>query len=189
MTMQHSSMTIAEAQRDVRESHLGGATGMLVSGVLWVGCGVVALTSGSRTAMLAITFGGMSIFPVSMLIVRLLGRSGLLAHGNPLGQLARESAFLMVLCIPLAFAAAIAKLEWFFPAMMVVVGMHYLPFATLYGMRLYWALGAAMMGAGYLLAFSGASFATGAFVGGALELAFAPLALLATRREPAPVAT
>lgn len=182
------SMTIADAQQDVRHEHLCGGTGMLVSGLLWTGCGVLALTSGARAAMLALTFGGMFIFPVSMLIDRRFGRSGLLADGNPLGQLARESAFAMVLCIPLAFAAAMAKLEWFFPAMMVVVGMHYLPFASLYGMRLYWALGAAMVGAGYLLAFSGAGFATGAFVGGALELAFAPLAYLAARREPAPAA-
>lgn len=185
MTMQRNPMTIAEAQREVRFEHHSGATGMLVSGLLWLGCGVVALVVGQRAAMLAITFGGAFIFPTALLLTRLLGRSGLLADANPLGQLARESAFLMVLCIPLAFAAAMVKVEWFFPALMVVVGAHYLPFATLYGMRLYWALGVALMGAGYLLAFSGASFASGAFVGGALELLFAPLAVLAARREPA----
>lgn len=179
------SARLGDAQRDVRVAHLNGATGMAVSGLLWLGCGVVALVAGPRAAMLANFFGGMLIFPLSMLLVRALGRSGLLADGNPLGDLARESAFMMVLCIPLAFAAAMVRAEWFFPAMLVLVGAHYLPFATLYGMRLYWALGGAMVGAGYLLALGGASVATGAFVGGALELAFAPLALLAARREDA----
>lgn len=176
---------IADAQRDVRIAHLGGGTGMVVSGVLWLASGAVAQSAAPRVAMLMLFFGGMLIFPLSMAVNRLLGRSGLLADGNPLGDLARESAFMMVLSIPLAFAAAMARVEWFFPAMMVVVGAHYLPFATLFGMRLYWALGLAMVGAGFLLASSGAGFAVGAFVGGALELAFAPLAYLAARREPA----
>lgn len=185
MTAAALTPRLGDAQRDVRQAHLNGATGMLVSGVLWLGCGVVALAAGPRAAMLANFFGGMLIFPTSMVLVRALGRSGLLAAGNPLGDLARESAFLMVLCIPLAFAAAMVKVEWFFPAMLVLVGAHYLPFATLYGMRLYWALGGAMIAAGYLLALGGASVATGAFVGGALELGFAPLAWLAARREDA----
>lgn len=129
---------------------------MIVSGVLWLGCGVVALGAGPRAA------------------------------GNPFGALARESAFMMVVCIPLAFAATMVRVEWFFPAMMVLVGAHYLPFATLYGMRLYWALGAAMVGAGFLLALGGAGVATGAFVGGAIELLFVPLAWFAVRREPLP---
>lgn len=179
------SPRLADAQRDVRVAHLNGATGMVVSGTLWLGCGAIALAAGPRAAMLANFFGGMLIFPLGMLLVRRLGRSGLLADGNPLGDLARESAFLMVVCIPLAFVAAMVRVEWFFPAMMVLVGAHYLPFATLYGMRLYWALGGAMIAAGYLLALGGAGVATGAFVGGALELAFAPLAWLAARREDA----
>ena len=178
-------MRIEAAQRDVREAHLGGGCGVLVSGAVWIASGVVALVVGPRAAMLTNFFGGMLIFPLSMLVSRLLGRSGLLADGNPFGALARESAFMMVICIPLAFAAASVKVEWFFPTMMVLVGAHYLPFATLYGMRSYWAIGAAMVGAGYLLAAGGASVATGAFVGAALELAFAPLAFWLVRREPA----
>lgn len=183
-----SSPRIADAQRDVRVAHLGGGTGMVVSGVLWLASGTVALVAAPRAATLTLFFGGMLIFPLSVLLNRLLGRSGLLADGNPLGDLARESAFLMVLCIPLAFAAALARIEWFFPAMLVVVGAHYLPFATLFGMRLYWALGMAMAGAGFLLAFGGAGFAVGGFVGGALELAFAPLAFRAERRDAVPAA-
>jgi len=175
---------LGDAQRDVRVAHLNGGSGMLVSGLVWIASGVVALTAGPRAAMLTNFFGGIAIFPLAMLLNRGLGRSGLLADRNPLGDLARESAFMMVICIPLAFVAAMVRVEWFFPAMMVVVGAHYLPFATLFGMRLYWALGGAMIAAGYLVALGGGSVAQGAFVGGGLELAFAPLAWLAARREP-----
>jgi len=186
--MNAATLTLAEAQRDVRVAHAGGGTGMVVSGLLWLGCGVVAISAGPRAAMLANFFGGMFIFPVALLVERLLGRRGLLSQGNPLGDLARESAFMMVVCIPLAFVAAMVRPELFFPAMLVLVGAHYWPFATLYGMRLYWALGAVMIGAGFLLAWAGASVATGAFAGGAIELAFAPFAYAALRRELAPVA-
>jgi hypothetical protein len=176
-------LTLADHQRDVRVACAGGGTGMVVSGLLWLGCGAVALMVGPRAAMLANFFGGMLIFPVALLVDRAFGRSGLLADGNPLGDLARESAFMMVVCIPLAFVAAMVRPEWFFPAMLVLVGAHYWPFATLYGMRLYWALGAAMIGAGFLLAWAGAAVATGAFAGGAIELLFAPFAYAAVRRE------
>lgn len=185
MSMQHGSMTVAAAQRDVRESHLCGAPGMLVSGLLWLGSGVVALLVSPRTAMLVISLGGMFIYPVGMALTRLLGRSALLARANPFGALARESAFIIPLCLPLVFAAAVAHVEWFFPALMVLVGAHYLPFVTLYGMRLYYLLGLALIVVGLLLGLGRASFEAGAFAGGLIELAFWPFALKLAWREPA----
>ncbi len=179
-----NTMTIAEAQRDVREAHLGGAGGMLVSGALWIASGAIAFTTSPRVAMLTIALGGMFIFPLSMLLTRTLGRSALLADANPFGALARESAFIIPLCLPLVFAVSLARLEWFFPALMVVVGAHYLPFVTLYGMRLYYALGLTLVAVGLLLALGGAGFAAGAFIGGAIEIAFAPFALKLVQREP-----
>jgi hypothetical protein len=172
-----TSMTIDQAQHDVREAHLCGGPGMLVSGLLWLASGAVALSVSPRAAMFAISIGGMFIFPLSMLLTRLLGRSALLARANPFGALARESAFIIPLCLPLVFAAAAAHVEWFFPALMLVVGAHYLPFVTLYGLRIYYALGLALIVAGLLLGLGGAGFAAGAFVGGAIELAFAPFAM------------
>ena len=41
--------------------------------------------------------------------------------------------FSMLLLVPVGFY----KVNWFFPALMILVGAHYLPFATLYGMRMY----------------------------------------------------
>ena len=68
---------------------------------------------------------------------------------------------------------------------MIVVGAHYLPFVTLYGMRLYYVLGLALIAVGLLLALGGAGFAAGAFIGGAIEIAFAPFALKLAQRETA----
>lgn len=183
MTAAALTPRIGDAQRDVRDAHLLGGTGMVVSGLIWLASGVVALLAPPATAMLALFLGGIAIFPLSMLVNRALGRSGLLAPGNPLGALAGESTAAMVLCMPLAFIAARVDPALYFPAMMALVGAHYLPFATLFGHRIYWALGGAMIAAAYLLVLGHAPFALGAFVGGAIEIAFAPLAYAQARRE------
>lgn len=184
MTTLRNGMTIAEAQHDVRHAHFGGFVGLLVSGALWLATGAVALAAGPRAAMLTIALGGALIYPCSVLVIRLLGRSGLLAPANPFGALARESAFIIPLCLPLVFAAALAHREWFFPALLVLVGAHYLPFATLYGMRLYHLVAATLIAAGLLLGLAvgteGAGFASGAFLGGAIEVFFG---LLVARHE------
>jgi len=45
-------------------------------------------------------------------------------------------------------AAAIYDINWFYPAFMVVMGAHYLPFSFLYGMPVFIPLGAFMWLAG-----------------------------------------
>lgn len=100
--------------------------------------------------------------------------------GNPLREQAMELAFLVPLLLPLVGAAALYKPAWFYPAMMLVVGAHYLPFSFLYGMRAFLVLGSALFSAGLMiglyaprLAVHGAWFTAGAlwvfaFVGRAL---------------------
>jgi hypothetical protein len=41
--------------------------------------------------------------------------------------------FSMLLLVPVG----LYNLNWFFPALRVLLGAHYLPFATLYGMRMF----------------------------------------------------
>jgi hypothetical protein len=48
-----------------------------------------------------------------------------------------QAAFVLPLSMPLLLPVGLYRLHWFFPALMVLVGAHYLPFATLYGMRMF----------------------------------------------------
>jgi hypothetical protein len=61
--------------------------------------------------------------------------------------------------VPLSFllvgAATLYREAWFFPAAMIVVGSHYLPFITLYGMRMFGVLAALLVIAGAGLAMYG----------------------------------
>ncbi|MEH6434674.1 DUF7010 family protein [Massilia sp. DD77] len=174
--------TFADAQRDMRHAYAGGAPGMLVSSLVWMGAGLVAMTGTAQNAVLALFVGGMLIHPLGMLLARLLGRPGNHAKGNPLGSLALESTVWMLLGFALAYSLSQWRSELFFPAMLLTIGGRYLSFATVYGMRIYWACGAALAAAGFLLAGKGAPMANSAFAGAAIELVFA-VAIFARERS------
>lgn len=156
---------------------------MLASAIAWAVAGLVALNSSPKNAVLTLFVGGMLIHPVGVLLTKALGRSGSHARTNPLGALALEGTFLMLLCLPLAYVVSLFRAEWFFPAMLLVIGGRYLTFSTLYGMRLYWACGAALAIAGFLLARFNAPLAMGAFAGAAIEAVFAAVIFAAARKE------
>jgi len=167
-------MLIADAQREIRQAYLGGFMGQLVSGVLWLVTAAVATWGSPRGAILLVVFGGMLIFPLTRLGLAAIGHRVAITPGNPLNGLAMQVAFTLPLSLPVVGAAALFRLDWFFPAFMIVLGAHYLPFVFLYGMRLFGVLCALLVSAGLGLAlYAPPSFAGGAWVTAGLLLAFA----------------
>ena len=144
-------MNIAEAQREVRSIYIGGFIGQLVSGALWLASAASATWVSQRAGILTLVFGGIFIFPLTQLLLRASGRCASLPSGNPLRELAIEVAFLVPLLLPLVGAATLHKPAWFYPAMMIVVGAHYLPFSFLYGMRQFIPLSGLLLSAGLLI--------------------------------------
>ena len=175
--------TLADAQRDMRTAYLGGAPGVLVSGLVWTVAACVALWLSPQRAVWALFVGGVFIHPLSVVLVRLLGRSGRHAQGTPLGPLAMATTFWMILMLPLAYAVSLLRIELFFPAMLFVIGGRYLCFQTLYGNRLYWLIGAVLAVSGYCLAALNAPVAIGAGAGALIEIGFAAVLLVGARRE------
>ena len=95
-----------------------------------------------------------------------------------------QLAFTVPLGLVVAAAAAGYREEWFFPASMIVVGAHYLPFTFLYGTSLFAALGGAMAVGGVALALWGPDiFALGGWVTGGLLVTFAFLLRRSHGRE------
>jgi hypothetical protein len=177
-------MNVAEAQREVRVVFRGGFMGQLVSGLLWLGSAAAATYSSPRAAILLLVVGGFFIFPVTTLGLRLLGGPWRLSPGNPLSGLGMQVAFVLPLCLPVVAAVAVHHLEWFYPAFMVVLGAHYLPFVFLYGMRMFAVLSVALVGSGVALAHrSAGTFGGPAWITGGILLGFAVLGLLLVRRE------
>ena len=177
-------MEIAAAQREMRDVYLNGSVGTLVSGLLWIGSAVLGQWGTERQAIIVLVFGGMFIFPIMRLLLKMMGRRASLSPENPLRALSMQVAFTVPLVLPVAGGAALYELNWFYPACMIIVGAHYLPFVTMYGLKLFGILGGAILAAGLIvgLYFAG-SFTTGGWICGATLLVFA--ALLGATRETA----
>jgi hypothetical protein len=75
-------MTVLEAQKEVRTVFLGGSVGQAVSGVLWVASAAAGTWVSSRIAMVVLFLGGMLIFPLTQLALKISGRRGSLAKEN-----------------------------------------------------------------------------------------------------------
>jgi hypothetical protein len=183
MKMEQLPMTMADAQRDMRYGYAGGAAGMIASAIAWSAAGIVALNGTPNQAIATLFFGGMMIHPVGVLFAKLLRRPGAHAKGNPLAALAMESTIMMIMCFPLAYGASLVRAEWFFPAMLMIIGGRYLIFASTFGMKIFWACGAALGMSGYLLYKFGMPMAAGAFIGAAIEAVFAVLSYAIVRNE------
>jgi hypothetical protein len=178
-------MTIDEAQRELRREFYGGFFGQLVSGVLWLISAALGTWGSPRTAMIALVVGGFFIFPLTTLLLRMSGRRPSLSAGNPLGQLGWQVAFVLPLSLPLVGAVSLYKTGWFYPAFMIALGAHYLPFAFLYGMRMFIALSAILVGGGVAIAlYAGWIFPLGAWLTAAVLLVFAFLGRSIVSGEP-----
>lgn len=165
-------LLISDAQKDMREAYYGGATGAVTSATAWLIAALVTTFTNETTGMWTLIFGGMLIFPVSVLLCKVIGRSGKHSKHNPLGPLALEGTIWMLLSIPLAIAIAFYRVEWFFPAMLLVIAGRYLTFSTLYGLRIYWAFGATLAAAAIALVAVGAPAFAGAYTGALIEYVY-----------------
>ena len=164
--------SIPDAQSDMREAYFGGAPGIIASGTAWFAAALVALLVSPRAGILTLIFGGMLIFPASVLLCKAIGCTGKHRKENPLAPLAIAGTIWMVLSIPIAVGAALFRIEWFFPAMLLVIGSRYLTFPTLYAIRAYWYFGGVLIAAGAGLGILGGSVFLGALTGALVEYAF-----------------
>jgi len=179
-----TNTTLAQAQRDLRGGYCAGGPGVLASALAWGCAALVAAFVSPRQAVIALFVGGMLIYPVGLLIEKLLGGSGKHEPGNPMAVLAMESTILMLLCLPIAYVVSLYRLDWFFPAMLLIIGGRYLLFSTMYGLRTYWLLGGVLAIAGFVSVAVMASPAAVALVGSLIEFGFAIHLTRMGRREP-----
>jgi hypothetical protein len=144
----------------------------------------LAVWSGPRAAILALVVGGFFIFPLTEMLLRGLGKNTPLSADNSLRYLGMQLAFVLPLSMPLLVPVSLYRLTWFYPGLMILVGAHYLPFVTLYGMRMFWALGSLLIGAGLLIAmYWSSTFSVGAWYTGATLLVFAVVGRSASRAD------
>jgi hypothetical protein len=167
-------MEIHDAQREVRSVYIGGFWGQLVSSVIWLVSAALGTWATPKASILAVVIGGFFTFPLTQLLLRLSGRPTRVSKENPLHWLGMQVAFVLPFSMLLLVPVCGYNLNLFFPALIVLLGAHYLPFATLYGMRMFLFLAGVLITEGVVIAlrFSG-TFSLGAWVGGLSLLLFA----------------
>ena len=180
-------MDFARAQEQMRHAYFGGAPGMLVSAAVWTAAAIVAGGGTFAHAVWTLFVGGMAIHPLGLVLARALGRPGA-AKGNPLDRLAFECTITMLAALPLAYAVSLSRPAWFFPAMLLVIGGRYMVFATVYGLRLYWACGALLLAAAWGAAMLRLEPVSAALAGAAIEAAFALVLFTRLRGQGGPAA-
>jgi hypothetical protein len=144
-------MELAQAQRDVQETFIGGFAGQLVSAVLWFASASACTWHSLRVGGLILVFGGILIFPLTQLLLRMMGHRSALPKGHPMNALGMQVAFTLPLSLPVVLAIASVRPGWFYPAFMIVLGAHYLPFVFMYGMWQFSVLCAVLVSGGLLI--------------------------------------
>jgi hypothetical protein len=164
-------MNISEAQKEVRTVYLGAFSGLVVTGLIWLVAAALGIWRSTGLAVWALILGGTFIFPLSQLLLKAMGKPTGLSAENPFGKLAMQVAFMIPLCYPVIAAASIFNTNWFFPAFLVVVGAHYLPFIFLYGMWQFGILSVLLVGMGTAVGiYFPENFTLGGWIGGAMFL-------------------
>jgi hypothetical protein len=167
-------MNITDAQREIRSRFVGGYYGQLVSGILWLTSAALAERYGTRVSIGMVVIGGFFIFPITELLVRVSGGGTEISPENSLRYLGMQVAFVLPLSMPLLLPITLYNVGLFFPALMILLGAHYVPFVFLYGMKMFAVLAGLLIGGGVFLALRGVgSFSFGAWYTGLLLLIFA----------------
>jgi len=168
-----TTMDLTEAQKDMRLAYMGGADGAIVSGLLWISSGLLSPYLSQQSVILFFFFGGMLIHPLGILISKICKRTAKHKKENPLGKLALESTVILFVGLFISYSIFQIKPDWFFPIMLLTIGVRYLIFQTLYGMKIYWLFGLALMASGMYCLYTNQTFHIPAIIGGLIELVFA----------------
>jgi hypothetical protein len=158
----------------VRSVYIGGFWGQLVTSVIWLVSATVGTWVTPKASILTVVIGGFFIFPLTSVLLRLSGRPASVSKENQFNSLGMQIAFVLPFSMLLLVPVGHYRLNWFFPALMVLVGAHYLPFASLYGMRMFLVLSGILIAMGVVIAvYFAETFSLGAWVAGLALFGFA----------------
>ena len=116
-------MYFNEFQKDMRIAHLGGGTGILVSGAIWLISGLSGMYLTKEISILIFFIGGMLIYPLGVLFAKFLNRTGKHQKNNPLATLATESTVILFVGLFIAYSIFQIQKLWFYPVMLMTIGV------------------------------------------------------------------
>jgi len=141
-------MELKAAQGAMRTANVGGAPGVLVSGIVWLISGLLWMRLGVTPAFAVLFLGGMAIVPGALVISRVIFRAPRPVDKNPLDRLGLESTFPLFAGLLIAYALLRVDPIAVFPVVAITVGARYFAFGTIYGQSLYWLLAMSLVAVG-----------------------------------------
>ncbi len=161
-----------EQQYEMRHAYFDGAPGILVSGFVWISSSLVCYLLGLNNAVWTLLIGGAFIYPMSVIVTKMLGRSAKTNKTNALNQLVMASTIWLILGCAMAYGLFLLMPKLFFPAMMATIGCRYLVFASVFGRLVFWIMGASLIATGYLMLILSVEPFISAGFGGLIEVLF-----------------
>lgn len=138
-------MQLNEAHEDLRQAYVDGGPGTVISGLVWIAAAVAQARAGIGTGFAVLFFGGMLIFPLSLLVNRFWLRRPGESPENPFGRLVLESTVAMIGGLFAAWLFLRHDPALVMPLAALAVGAHYFAFRTAYGLFAFWGLGAVIV--------------------------------------------
>ena len=158
---------------EIRLSYLGGFSILLVEGFIWLLAGIVSIMMSVKIGILIIIIGGMFFYPLGVLVQIILKRPKIKKE-NSLNSLFTQIGLIIPFCFGVVFVVTNENMNLFFPALTVIVGVHYLPFIYAYKMKIYWLLASLLVAGGSFFGFMmQENFEYCAYYTGSLLLLFA----------------
>ncbi len=112
-----------------------------------------------------------------------MGHPYSLPKGHPMNALGIQVAFTLPLTLPLVIGIAALHPAWFYPAFMIALGAHYLPFIFMYGMWQFGVLSATLIASGIAIVYVPTPVTLGAWLTASLLFIFAFIGRRAARPE------
>jgi hypothetical protein len=164
--------SIPAAQLELRQAYYGGSAYALYFGLAWVLAAIVSwLLDPWSGALTFIILSSVSWY-ASLHLSRILKCTGKHRKDNPLGHLLVNSNIWYLFSALITLIIAQHSPLYFYPALMLMKGAHYLILRTIYGLKVHSACAFTFILASILLTYFGLPEEVGGILGGIIELTF-----------------
>lgn len=136
------------SQKTMCQNYIGGGPGVFVSGCVWLVAAGVCGFHNVKAGMLALFIGGMLIVPLSGLIEKRLQAPHPPKPDAKLTRLALMTLPLLFGGLYLGYVMSSERPALFFAIVAMAIGLRYIIFERVYGLKTFWFLGSALIGAG-----------------------------------------
>lgn len=176
--------TFPDYVTEIRQTYLAAVPHTLFTAFIWLKAGIIGDYGLYSSAIIFFIVGGTFIFIGGELLRKLMKAPQRISKENRLPQFFTLLAFTVPLSYPLIYLVTKNNPANFFPAFMILIGAHYLPFVFGYGLKTFGALSILLVGLGtYFGMFFPSSFSFPAYVTATLMLVFAGIHYYRVKKE------